>query len=207
MKRLPLKPMLAVGIAALTLSTAAVARSPFGGHGGDVTIADVEARHTERISKIDSDGNGLISEAEFLAAKHSRTGRPGMRGGPGGLRNGGGRMGGGPMGPDFEFDPEAIEEAVFTQLDADQNGALSRTEFTREKVESARGNAIRKAMLAELDANHDGSLSAEELPNPVERLRALDSDGDGKVTRSERKVRWQNRADSGQSGTPAGTGS
>jgi len=205
MKQFPFKPMLAVGIAALTLSTAAIARPPFGGHGGDVTIADVEAKHAERISKVDSDGNGLISEAEFLAAKHSRKGGPGMHGGPGGPRHGG-RTGGGPMGPDFEFDPEAIEDSVFVQLDADQNGTLSRTEFSREKVGAARGTAMRKAIFAELDTNQDGSLSADELPDPMERLRTLDTDGDGKVTRAERKAHWQNRRGSGGDSAPAGTG-
>jgi Ca2+-binding EF-hand superfamily protein len=112
----------------------------------------------------------------------------------------------GPLGPDFEIDFEAVEDSVFKALDTDQNGMLSRTEFSREKVKTARGNAIRKAIFAELDANHDGALSADELPSPVEHLRALDADGDGKVTREERRAHWRNRGAAGHPGAPAGTG-
>lgn len=109
------------------------------------------------------------------------------------------------MGPGFDIDFEAIEESVFTELDADHNGSLSRAEFTREKVEAARGKAFRKVMFMELDANDDGALSADEMPDPVARLKALDSDGDGKVTREERKAHWRNRGGD-KPAAPGGTG-
>ncbi len=202
--------MIALGAAALTLSVSAMARPPFApssNGGGDVTIADVEAKQAERIAKIDTDGNGLISLAEFLAGKASRPHEAGFHGRPPSPGMGGPGMRGA-MGADFDIDFETVEDSVFAELDSDNSSTLSRSEFTRDRVEVARGNAFRKAVFAELDTNNDGSLSSDEMPNPVERLRALDTDGDGTVTREERKTHWQNRGTGrpGQAGRPAGAG-
>lgn len=214
MIRFSRKPLIAaVGAAALTLSVTALAHPPFfpgggpgGARNGEIVIADVEAKHAEHIAKVDADGNGMISEAEFLAAEGHPHGGPGFHGPRGGPHHRGPGMGGpGPMGPGFDIDFEAIEESVFTELDADHNGSLSRAEFTRDKVEAARGKAFRKVMFMELDANDDGALSADEMPDPVARLKALDSDGDGKVTREERKAHWRNRGGD-QPAAPGGTG-
>jgi Ca2+-binding EF-hand superfamily protein len=89
-------------------------------------------------------------------------------------------------------------ERRFKNLDKDQDGKLSSTEF--------QGGPAR---FAQLDRNHDGFLSRDEIPwlNPdkpfpgpspaaqakgkgserplVERLRAMDKNGDGRVSRDE----------------------
>lgn len=212
------KPLIAaVGAAALTLSVAALARPPLhpgGMHGGDITITDIEAKHAERIARIDTDGNGVISEAEFLAAEGGPHGGPGLHDADAGRHHRGPGMGGrgmgghgmpGPMGNASAIDFEAIEDSVFTELDADHNGSLSRAEFTHDRMQAAHRKALRKAMFAQLDANDDGSLSADEMPNPVARLKALDTDGDGKVTREERKAHWRNRGGD-KPASPTGTG-
>lgn len=192
-----------LGITTITLGASSVLARPHGGPfsgGGDITIADVEARHAQRMTAADTDGNGTISRAEFLAA------RPEGREGPGGPRGFRGRHGGpGMKGPHHaDIDPAAMEEAVFGKLDADKSGAIERGEFNHEALGAAHHAAMRETMFEKLDANADGMLSGEELPNPVEHLKKLDTNADGIVTRDERRAGRSGHGDS--EGKPAGAG-
>ena len=52
-------------------------------------------------------------------------------------------------------------------------------------------------MFERLDEDGDGSLAPAELGGQVERLESLDADEDGKVTRSEMRGGWRDRAERG----------
>lgn len=56
-------------------------------------------------------------------------------------------------------------------------------------VAEARDRA--EARFQTLDADRSGGLSREELPDPSRRLEAMDSDGDGTVTREEARAHRQ----------------
>jgi len=177
--------------AGLLASVAAFARPHFGGD-RTIDIASVEQKVAKRQAKADANGDGLVSEAEFLAAKGGPMGRPGHhRGGfrghdgppPGGM---GRHMGGPACGPEFDF--EALQDDLFSQLDTDDNASLSRQEFSRENFETAHRMVFRTHLFKHLDANGDGALTTDEMPNPVEHLRKMDANGDGKVTPEERRA-------------------
>jgi Ca2+-binding EF-hand superfamily protein len=51
----------------------------------------------------------------------------------------------------------------------------------------------RERMFDRLDRNGDGVLSADELPDPIARLEAMDADGDGTVTAEEARAFRQSR--------------
>ena len=140
---------------------------------GPVSIADLEARSAERFSAMDSDGDERISAAEFAAAD-LRRGAFLHRGHH--RKRWGGRAG-------LNFD----------DIDADSDGSISREELD---AASRAGNgdagkpdkaAMKEKLFARLDADQDGFLSQAEFGKPVERLRALDANGDGQVDRDERR--------------------
>ena len=105
-------------------------------------------------------------------------------------------------GPDFEMDFEAVEDDIFNQLDADDNASLSRQEFSRENVEAARRTVFRTRLFKQLDANGDRALTADEMPSPLEHLRKMDTNSDGKVTREERRT----ARSAAQHGSPSAPG-
>lgn len=174
----------------LLISASVFARPPFGGN-ETIDLANVEQKVAERHAKVDTNGDGSVSEAEFLAAEGGPMGRPGQH--PGGFHGHRGPPPGamGPMshhrgGPDFDI--EALEDDIFNQLDADNNASLSRQEFSRENLEAAHRTVFRTHRFKQMDANGDGALTKDEMPNPLEHLRKMDSNADGKVTREERRA-------------------
>lgn len=192
----------------LLTTTAVLAHPPFGGD-ETIDLATVEQKVAERQAKVDANGDGSISEAEFLAAKGGPMGRPAHH--PGGFRGHEGPPPGpmGPMGhhmgrPGFDIDFEAAEDDIFNRLDADHNASLSRQEFSRENIEAAHRTVFRTHLFKQLDTNGDGALSTDEMPNPLEHLRKMDANGDGKVTREERRAARSAapRGDSAPAGSP-----
>lgn len=80
----------------------------------------------------------------------------------------------GPRGP----------HAMFEEMDANHNGAVTRAEF----------DAAQNAQFARMDANHDGSVTREERRAAFEAMRAsrpqrerpnIDANNDGTITRDE----------------------
>ena len=46
---------------------------------------------------------------------------------------------------------------------------------------------MKERLFSRLDADEDGFVSQAEFNEPIERLRALDANGDGQVDRDERR--------------------
>ncbi|MCY3795814.1 MAG: hypothetical protein OXG51_15770 [Gammaproteobacteria bacterium] len=148
---------------------------------GPVSIAEAEARSAERFAAIDVDGDERISSAEFAAADLRRG--TFMRGDHH-RKRWSGRAG-----------------LNFVDIDADGNGSISRDEFDAAKSAGHRRGkrsrdgdggkpdkaALKEKLFARLDADENGFLSQAEFGKPVERLRALDANGDGQVDRDERR--------------------
>lgn len=91
-----------------------------------------------------------------------------------------------------EFD--AGRTAMFTRMDADNDGSVTREE-RRAQFEARRGQRGehgprrhgRHNSLERLDVNNDGSITREEyLAHPIARFDRLDADKNGVISASER---------------------
>ncbi len=162
-----------------------------GGHRGDMDLGKMKARADQEFAAADTNHDGKISEAEFLAFKpdHGPRGGPGMHGmgGPGmGMGMG---MGMGPHGPGGGPTPQerdAFQADLFKALDADHNGQLSAAEFSKA-WETAK-TQMKTAAFKKLDKNGDGLLTKDEFPPYVAKMSAMDANGDGTVTHDEMKA-------------------
>ena len=111
-------------------------------------------------------------------------------------------------GPVSIAEAEARSAERFAAIDADGDERISSAEFDDADLRrgaSKRGGhhrgkprrdgnggkpdkaAMKEKLFARLDADEDGFLSQAEFGKPVERLRALDANGDGQVDRDERR--------------------
>ncbi len=138
-----------------------------------VSIETLESRAARRFARMDADSDGRVTPEEFAAAGMDRRGRGGEEAGH--------RRGDGPR--DRRRPRDRFGEEAFDAADTDGDGNLSREEW-RELPRAAR-SAARERRFARMDTNGDGVLEAGELAPDVERLRALDADGDGRLTRRE----------------------
>ena len=163
-----------------------------------IDLAELGAADEKRFARADADGDGLVSEEEFaaldprqLAAGFRQRGERGQRG-----RQGGGAAGRKPAADreavrqraaerraEVEKRRQAARDREFETGDADGDGQLSVEEY-RQIPATARA-ARQRQMFARLDENSDGALTPEEFPSAVARLKSLDADGDGLVTREE----------------------
>jgi len=82
---------------------------------------------------------------------------------------------------------EATRRERFTLLDTNQDGVLSELEYAQANRETSK-LARRRALFNHLDVNADGELTQAEMPQPIERLRAADANGDGLLTREEMRA-------------------
>ena len=200
--------MLALGLAVAAFSAVAatdgVEAAPAEGKQAErgVAIEDLEARAARRFARADADDDGRITPEEFAAVEPNRRGR---RGGDG---DRGKRRGDGPRhGPGFggAFGDAALGDAAFDAADADGDGKLTREEL-REMRRVARDTMrerMRERMFARIDANGDGALDAGEFPPDMQRLRALDADGDGRLTRAEMREGRKHRGEGRRHGKRA----
>ena len=161
-----------------------------------IDLSELQAAEEKRFAAADTDGDGLVSAEEFAAVDPRQL--------SGGMRMQRDR---GDRAPDREAIRQrmeqrraAIEERLaqhdkrrqeartrdFETVDADGDGQLSADEY-RDMRATARASRQRE-MFARLDENDDGALTPEEFPSMVDRLRALDADGDGLVTRDEMRT-------------------
>lgn len=147
-----------------------------------ISLSDAKAQAAERFQALDSDGSGELSPTELADIPWPWHG-PGRHRGHGFARwqaraDEGARAAG----------HEDFDAALFARLDADGNGTLSKAEFASSKLQEARREALRARVFAHLDADGSGGLSREEVPDPSRWLEAMDSDGDGIVTRDEARA-------------------
>lgn len=168
-----------VGIMTATLVCAAPRDHEF-----PLSVAEIQARGISVFAEADSDGDGLISIDEFTTAR-AESEMPGRWHGPGErgphLRQHADSRGG-HANRHAEMRAE-MEDEMFSQLDSNDDGVLSRDEFRRENHQEARKALMMRRMFSHLDQNDDGVLTPEEFPS--QRLLNLDADGDGEITREE----------------------
>jgi len=167
--------VLAIGGAAVALSQPPDA--PHGDWKFPISIADAEAKAAEAFSRIDADASGTISKAEFAAAD-----MPMDHDGPRPRHH--------PRGRYADDDASGMhseehEAEYFQALDTDGNGQLSPAEFSREHRHEVHRSLMKSHAFEHMDTDHDGELSKSEFPGRLARLKELDADGNGEVTRDE----------------------
>ena len=152
----------------------------------------MDARAAKVFASADTNGDGKITQAEFLAAKPPH-GPPGGSGGPGpGMHGPGmgmgmmGHRGAGPDGGPTPQEREAFQADLYKALDTDHNGQLSPAEFS--KAWETAQTMMKTQMFKKLDKNGDGVLTKDEFPPFVAKMSAMDTNGDGTVTRDEMKA-------------------
>jgi len=175
--------------------------------GKEIDIAKVEERAAKEFAAADTNHDGKISLDEFLAyTPQHGPGGPGRMGpGMGMGMMGGGWMGGHGHGPDgaanpdwqkqHDADVQQFQSDLFKALDTDHNNQISQAEWT--KAPDVARTVMKKEMFAKLDKNHDGYLTKDEFPPFVQRVKelsALDTNGDGKVSRDEMKAAREAKA-------------
>jgi Ca2+-binding EF-hand superfamily protein len=171
-----------IGLAVMTVAAAAPAAAGPGPGGGagearerspfPMVIADVQARAEQRFAALDTDGDGKISLEEFSTGKASATGRKSGRG-------------------SCERDQADQETDLFKRLDSDGDGKLTPAEFNLQALRGHQRSLRLERMFTRLDTNADGVLGGDEMSARVDRLHAMDADGNGTVTREEARAYHQ----------------
>ena len=174
-----------------------------------IDLSELQAAEEKRFAAADTDGDGLVSAEEFAALdpravfrgqQFGQRGRDGSRRGPGAQRR----------SPDREAIRQRMEQRRaeidkrlddrekrqqkartddFETADADGDGQLSPDEYS--DMPATLRAARQSEMFARLDQDGDGKLSPDEFPSVVGRLKTLDADDDGVVTRKEMRRGWR----------------
>lgn len=152
------------GVAAFALAGAAAAQQA-GDHplradadgDGRISQAEFVARHAERLQAMDADRNGVVTAAERTAARDARQAERADR--------------------------------RFARLDANSDGAISRAEFdaAAEHRRESRGER-RHGRHGSHGATAGEVTIADMQARMAERFARLDADGDGFVTSEERRA-------------------
>lgn len=148
--------------------------------GRDRFPIDLEAARAaaeQRFRNADADGDGLISEQEFLAVD-PRSLRPD------GDRHKRRRADSPHVRPEGSAERQRLaRQQRFEAGDSDGDGVLSAEEYAA--LPEANRRQGQQRLFAGLDDDQDGMLTPEEFPNPARRLEGLDADGDGQISRDE----------------------
>ena len=130
-----------------------------------VSIDAAENRAAEAFAQADTNADGELSAEEFDAARlpHPRRGMPHAR----------------------RWMAQIDDAELFDALDKDADGALSREEATREARRTAQRTLMKQRAFAHLDRDESGAISEAEFSQRLQRMRELDQDGDGEISRDE----------------------
>lgn len=131
----------------------------------------------ERFKSLDRNDDGVLTSADFPQAEVQRADRP---------------------HPGLRTRPEQRwpSEFTFEQLDIDGNGVLSKEEFeklrsgAKPRAEAGRPEKPRPDRFHAADTDNDGKVSLEEATAagiPRERFKMRDTDGNGYITKEDRK--------------------
>lgn len=172
-----------ITISAAIALTASLAIAAPGHDRFPIDISEVENKTAERFATMDTDGNGTVELNEFEAAEHPRRGHHGKH-----------RAGN--SHPNREAMGAEVEQEMFVILDADSDGNVTKAEYAKADHRTARKLAHKRAMFKRLDKDASGTLTISELPNPAERIKQADTNGDGQVTRDEMRAARHGRATS-----------
>ena len=159
-----------------------------------VVIAQIEEAAQERLRAADQDGNGILFIEEFQTMKtrqsHARLGEDRRtRKHSGKKRQRHQKRGHRKMTKEARAEMQTKIAAITYQLlNSDQNGSVSETEYAAANHLQIRRAAGSQVVFASLDKDRDGLLSPTEVPTAVNRLRTMDEDGDGTVTRKEMRA-------------------
>lgn len=180
---------ISIGFVALVAITTLVTASPWGGEGrgqGPKSVADIEERAAKVFAMVDADSSGDISEEEFADAKPPQD-----------------RHHRGRRGPPRHMSPEGAEalheelaDKMFTAADEDGDGMLSRDEA--QKLSKNREQVMRNVRFSHMDRNGDLVLTPDEFPRFGTHAREMDTDGDGEISREERRAAFDKRTPNDQ---------
>ena len=162
-----------------------------------ISITDIEARTNAKFTGADTNMDGLLSSEEFAQLRLEQPGaksrgRLEKRNGKAGKR--------GPINQQRAAEQKQIKAAaakeMFKLLDTNADGVIDADEYTGANSRKLRRQAHKRAAFAQLDVNNDGFLAPNEIPSPVRRLKQLDTNRDGQV--SKREMRRGIRAQRGR---------
>lgn len=171
-----------------------------------IDLSELQAAEEKRFAAADADGDGLVSAEEFAAVDPRQLSAGGI---PRSDRAGWQRKmaSGGRRGLDREAIRQRMEQRRveldqrisereqrrqearsrdFEAADTDGDGQLSPDEYVA--MPATLQATRQRELFTRLDGNEDGVLTPEEFPSAVDRLKTLDADGDGLVTRREMRA-------------------
>jgi Ca2+-binding EF-hand superfamily protein len=162
-----------------------------------VGVAAAQPGAGKHFEKLDTDGNGVVTSAEFEASFLTRFNESDA--------NKDGKV----TAEEMKAKHAAHEQERFTQMDTNKNGVIERAEIERmpeehfARIDADKSGTLTQAELAnghpkhegkgpgELkglhgDTNNDGVVTKAEAQANVQQLvKKIDADGDGKLTQEE----------------------
>lgn len=196
--------------ALMALTGLAAAQPSDGPKRGDRPSGDRPATRERLIERFDTDGDGVLNDAEKDAAREAVRAR---RGGDG---RGEGRPGNtGEQGRGRAQMPPQLQAMIVEHFDIDGDGELNADEHEAARADIREHlDALRKEFIAEHDTDGDGTLSRDEHRAAREVVRAemqarkadaianFDADEDGKLNREEREAAFQAEVDAWKEAHP-----